>query len=384
MIVAMIGTSNCVYRATLAHPFQRIAAMCGVLGVGLGATPVHAQIGYTDLYTLGTPAGLGAFSLAEHEAAMGGQVVGQASTAANASHALLWSGSTPVDLNPTGFGDSHTLGTNGSQQVGYGAGPTTGGTHALLWTGTASSVVDLNPAGYVISFAGGTSGTQQVGWGAGPTTSNSVHALLWNGTAASAVSLRPIGYDFSYAYGTNGTQQVGTGSWAGEHHALLWNGTANSAVDLHPAGFTESYAFSTNGTRQVGEGYGPSNGNQFHALLWTGTAASVVDLNPAGFSSSVANGISGTQEVGYGFGPAGTHALLWAGSAASAIDLQSVLPATFTGSSAYSISGDTVYGLALDTSNNYHAIAWTIPAPSSLGLLALTGGGAVLRGRRRK
>ena len=139
-----------------------------------------------------------------------------------------------VDLNPSGFNYSYAYGTSGTQQVGYGYGPATGGngfTHALLWSGTAASYVDLNPSGFDNSYANGISGTQQVGYGHGEAMSG-YHAMLWTGLAESYVDLNPSGFDYSCAYGTNGTQQVGSGYGSatdGNNHALLWNGEAKLA-----------------------------------------------------------------------------------------------------------------------------------------------------------
>ena len=56
-----------------------------------------------------------------------------------------------IDLNPSGFLNSHALGVSGGQQVGDGFGLATGGTHALLWSGSAASVIDLNPSGFAFS-----------------------------------------------------------------------------------------------------------------------------------------------------------------------------------------------------------------------------------------
>ena len=90
-------------------------------------------------------------------------------------------------------------------------------------------------------------------------------------------------------------------------------------------------------------------------------------------------------QVGYGFGSATKgydHALLWNCSAVSDTDLGALLPASFNNSFAYSISGDTVYGWATDSSGNYHAIAWSIPEPTTLSLATLTAI-ALLHRRRR-
>jgi hypothetical protein len=349
------------------------------------------------LFPLTAPSGFVDFSSAGGVGVSADQFVGfDSPTGESDFHALLWTVAGAIDLNPTGISSSIANGTNGTQQVGSGFGNATGDNiHALLWTGTASSVVDLNPTGYSASLAYGTNGSQQVGRAL--FDGAIYHAILWNGTAASAVDLSPtfLGIDFqSLAWGTDGTQQVGYGSGSetnNNDHALLWNGTANSVVDLNPSklsGVSNSFAFATNGTQQVGGYYGSGTGNNEHAILWTGTAASAVDLNPTdlnGISVSVAYGTNGSQQVGYGEG-SGTassgHALLWTGTAESAVDLGTILPATgvWADTFAYTIdSSGNVYGYAEGTLNNVSgdfAIEWSpVPEPTTASMLLLATAG---------
>src|SRR5438105_6755412 len=149
--------------------------------------------------------------------------------AASAAQAPLF---TAIDLNPSGFDESHGSGISGGEQVGYGSGPATGGNiHALLWHGSAANAVDLHPIGSIAkvwwwsgilsnSLAVGTCGGQQVGFGDG-------HALLWRGTAASVVDLHQRRFHYSEGYGISGGQQVGYGPELTSEkipHALLWRG----------------------------------------------------------------------------------------------------------------------------------------------------------------
>ena len=57
------------------------------------------------------------------------------------------------------------------------------------------TVIDLHPSGLNWSSADGISGMQQVGSGAGSSTGSNNHALLWSGTAASYADLNPNGFD---------------------------------------------------------------------------------------------------------------------------------------------------------------------------------------------
>jgi len=367
------------------NPASAVAMMIIVLLAG----SARAAITYTDLYTLGTPSGFDFAGPAGFNPIAGGQVVGYGSgtgTGGN-NHAVLWTPAVPggTDLNPAGFTSSRMSGTSGAQQVGEGQ--TSSQNHALLWSGTTASAVDLNPAGFDDSRAEGVGGTQQVGFGT-PTSGTLAHALLWTGTSASAVDLNPAGFIVSRSLDTSGTQQVGSASASptgDNEHAMLWSGTAASAVDLNPAGFDVSLASGVRNTQQVGSGSGSASSFNTHALLWTGSAASAIDLNPAGFVISEAYGTSGTFQVGVGYHTiAGSaHALLWGGSASVFSDLQSVLPPSFTDSIAYSINGSTVYGEAIDTDGNTHAIVWSLPEPGSACIILAGGCTALLRRPQR-
>jgi autotransporter-associated beta strand protein len=231
------------------------------------------------------------------------------------TNAMVWSGSaaSAMNLNPAGYASSEAYGVNGLQVVGTGERLTNTGTIstsqnvALLWpslasTTPATTAVNLNPAGFSSSAALGTDTTNQVGYGI-PTVVGlqpvSPHALLWSGTASSAVDLNPAGFSGSYANAVGsspvldppggaspplggGTQEVGYGYTGGKTHALLWTGSAGSVVDLNPTtgpvdiSTISSEALGTNGRQQVGW---VSNGNNPNAVMWYGSAESQVNLN---------------------------------------------------------------------------------------------------------
>jgi hypothetical protein len=364
------------------------AAAVAIISLTSGA---EAVVTYTDLYSLGMPAGFVEARAEGNSPTSGGKAVGYGygSATGNQNHALLWNAtSIPIDLNPGGFTFSRASSTDGNQHVGDGYGTATGQVdHAVLWNGTtAASAIDLHPAtGYQQSAALGVGGGFQVGEAVA--TGGNYHAVLWHGTNA-VIDLHPAsGFTRSAANGVGDGQQVGYayGPATGDNnHALLWTGFAASVVDLHPAsGFTVTTAYGVGGGQQVGSGYGSATGGSYHALLWNGTN-SAIDLHPgSAFNLSAAFDADGGKQVGYGRTPSFlTHALLWDDTAASVVDLQNVLPASFQSSYAYSISGGTVYGVAYDTNGNAHAIAWTVPEPTGVTLLAC-GAGLLLRRRTR-
>jgi hypothetical protein len=346
----------------------------------------HAQLTGSVLYQETAPPGLAnAQGWPSAKSTAEGSVVGSGSTFAGFNqHAVVWNPSgTAIDLNPAGFTSSTGYATDGSQQVGYGS-PSTGGAHALLWSGSAASAVDLTPGGgFDFSVALGIGGGQQVGYASSPATNGENNAFIWTGTGASGVDIHPAGYQFSIASDSDGVNQVGYGlNASNSQEALLWSGTAASAVDLGPG-----QAYGVYGNQQVG--YGAAN----HAMLWTGSAASAIDLNGS-LNDSFAYSTNGLEQVGDGFNPVAnqTHAYLWSGSAASAVDLQALLPASgqWSNSDAYYVDpAGNIFGRASGTYNNVtgvFAVEWTppsVPEPASASLTLLGAGGLLVRRRRR-
>jgi hypothetical protein len=354
------------------------------------ATSSRADVTYTELLSLTKPSGFDSYhpnSLAPNASGWQLTVNGAGRVTGNQLHTFLYSNvsADPIDLTPSEFASS-IAGTNGTTQFGWVVSPAST-SHAGYWTGSAQTFVDLNPAGVESSSCVSGFGTQQVGDAAVPISPASIagHAMLWTGSAASAVDLHPAGFTRSTAIGTNGVQQVGYGlpEVAGsEHHALIWSGSANSVVDLHPVGFDRSEAIGVGGGQQVGSG---SVGFPVeHALLWAGLANSVVDLTPSDFNSASAVATDGVHQVGSGNRFTAidhSHALVWRGSSQRYIDLNYSLPYNYVDSWAWSIVGNSVYGYAKDTDENYHAIVWTIPEPVSSGVIGMV---AVAYSRRRR
>jgi len=294
-----------------------------------------------------------------------GQVVGSASMLGGQLHAMLWKpDGTFVDLHPPGASESQGNGLTVAQQVGV------VDSHAVVWSGTASSAANLNSADYRFSIATATRGGMQLGLAANQNPFSDSRALLWSGPAVSPIDLTPTGYTAAYGEAMSAARQGGYGVTGGHNHALLWSGSATSVVDLHPAALADSQITAMSDDQQVGIGT-LADGTQ-HALLWTGNAASVVDLNPSGFVASAATGIADGEQVGIGYfakppsvygGPYLGRAVVWSGTAESAINLQQFLPPQFVASSAVGVddNGD-VFGSAQTEQGYFHTVEW-IPAP---------------------
>ena len=77
--------------AMLRNIFHALVLMVAFVGLGTGAA--HADYTYTDLYTLGMPAGFSSIATDVSRPAADGQVVGYGTTTGNNTHALLWNGS---------------------------------------------------------------------------------------------------------------------------------------------------------------------------------------------------------------------------------------------------------------------------------------------------
>lgn len=353
-------------------PPQLNHVVTGLLTLVFASCAAGSYVG-VDLYTVGMPSGVISTSFSGYAYAAGGQVVGEGS-GSNYAHALLWSQSAPsgIDLNPAGFNSSYAFGTDGLRQVGHAWNGLSGPYfHAILWSGNSSSAVDLHPFGYIMSDAIGIGGNQQVG-SARIESSSFDHAMLWSGSAASAVDLNPATvYVSSAAFATDGEHQVGEVRLTIAPHrsrAALWSGSAESLVDLNLGGFSTAYGVC--GNEQVGAASTTLNPDPLHAVLWHGSTFSAVHLYP---DESAAIATNGTNQVGWFKSGIDLHhhAALWSGSASSLVDLNGLLPAGFTQSEALSIdAAGTVFGIARDSSNAVHAVAWYVPEPT--GMLAVS------------
>lgn len=305
------------------HPFQCVALSL-VFAITCASTS-NAQWTVTNLH----PAGA---SQSQALAASGAQQAGIADFG-GPTHALLWSGtaSSWMDLNPVGSSQSFAWSISGGQQAGLA--DFAGEARASWWSGTASTWVDLHPLGAFSSVAYAISGTQQAG---NTFIAGTYHASLWSGTAASWIDLHPTVAESSGVFAIGTGRQAGTVRVGGAAHASKWSGTAASWVDLHPPGATESIAFCASGEEQAGFAV---IGGLHRASLWSSTGA-WLNLNPAGASYSEVHAMSDGQQVGEVHVGNWGHASLWSGTANSWVDLHVFLPAEYRSSLARGISSD--------------------------------------------
>lgn len=337
------------------------ALACALIFSLISSLPALAQ-NYTaaDLFTI--TAGANIPSASGHPIGLDQFVVGW--TGSFGAKPTVWTDSgTTVLTSPTGIGSFAKSG-RGNQVVGE---TNEGGSaRAVLWDVTSPTTPTiLAPAGFSNSRTYDTDGTSQVGYGQENTQSPfHIHALLWQGSAQSAVDLHSSLFTDDYAYAVNGSSQVGFGLTADSHyHAVLWSGSAASAMDLHPAalGFSDSQASAVGDGQQAGLVYNAGDSTSSRAAVWSGTPGSGVNLHPDGFTTSWAQGVGSGFQVGEATGSDGQpHAMIWRGTPASAIDLHRALPSNFVWSRAYAVDAKAVVlGVALDSNNVIHAIAWT-------------------------
>ncbi len=350
----------------------RIAATALALALLAGSASAQYQA------TVISPSGLTETFI---QGAGGSQYVGFGNgplTGGNNTHALLFSGGAVIDLQPQGlyaptgvpFSGSFASGVGGGQQVGF----VIAGLQdvAVVWSGTPESAVFLATPAMQTSAARATDGQRQVGSARVEDPFNGLvyHAFAWAGSADSAIDIHPDFAFESYATGVSAGRAAGfSASPDGFYNAILWTELTNQGgVNIHPPGYFESVAVDVRGSTIIGYGY--PDGEPNHALLWTDNGATVTDIHPAGYFSSFLLALDSSIQVGLASTPRDDdgnnteHAMVWRGTAASAIDLHPFLAAVapgFPNSRALGIDADgNIYGYAVGgTTGPYVGVKWS-------------------------
>ena len=256
------------------------------------ATGTHAALWLTST---STPLDLNPQGFLNSQVAgmSGTQEVGYGFLSGHDYRALLWSGSasSTVDLTPNGFIRAYAFGVGGGRQVGA-ATASNGVMHPLMWTGSPLNYLDLLPKGYSGAYALGVQGYNQVGFGwpattassgVGTTYTNFQHALLWSGSATSVVDLNPVEFDSSVAMAQGGGRQVGYGSGGATNqqiHALVWGNSSSEYFDLHyslPSGYVSSTASGIDTAGNIVGTAVDANGHHV-AVVWAPQAAGQVNF----------------------------------------------------------------------------------------------------------
>lgn len=303
-----------------------------------------------------------------------------------AAHAVLWDGTSQIDLHPSfvdgaGTGGSSVLGSAGTLQVGWASGPGTANRQSpIRWNGTASSATTLAiPFANAGGRATATDGNQIVGYGqslkSDGTTFGPARSIVWDAASGAATDLGDGG-NGAQALGVGGGKQVGyvIKTLA---NAAVWSGTAKSLVVIHPTGAVISTAYGTDGVRQVGyAGYdvrvrveavkGNKDARFNYAMVWNGTAASAVNIHPYPFTHSYAVAVNGPWIAGYANDntaigtPAYNHAVVWDANY-QATDLNAYLPEGFIGAQAFAVDANgNVAGYMAKADGSRHAVVWVL------------------------
>lgn len=270
-----------------------------------------------------------------------GMVSGYASVSGGQAEAIYMTQQGTRQMHPSGHFRSHILDSWGNTYHCGSAASVDLAPKAQFWVG-GGAPVPLHPSGaeYTGSQAEGGGGQLQVGWVSGTFpcagcghASDGTHAAMWSRTASSFSRLHSPNHTNVRATATDGVRQVGFGiNMSGSRtNALLWNGPNSVAVNLHPAGYDESALEAISGNQQGGLVKVGIESEK--AALWTNTAVSMVVLHPSGWRSSRVNAIRNGLQVGEGHpaydGYLRLQAVAWHGSFASWINLHSRLPAPY-------------------------------------------------------
>ena len=236
-----------------------------------------------------------------------------------------------------------------------------------------------------------------------PTFGGPSIATVWkrSGTTSEApILLRAVGTESSAVYAMYGATEEDPGVQAGmisaavgERRAAMWQGSVASYIDLHPTSVIESLATAVYGDRQGG--FVTLEADVVHAAVWSGTASSFQDYHPSGFTDSRIHSAANRAFAGRGWVGEDTitdsRALVWFDGTADPVILDSLLPGTYSGASAESLSwvGDELWvaGWAYNTAETRtEAMLWTysIPEPSTITLFLLGGAWLVAKFKRPK
>jgi probable HAF family extracellular repeat protein len=260
-----------------------------------------------------------------HDVNNAGQVAGTVTIVGEPDHsrAVMWSGTTPVELGALPGADSSAHAINNVGQI-VGATFVGVGTHATLWNGTTptdlgtrggtrSTANGINDAGHIVGSSSmpGDFETFAVRWTSGfPELLGSLGST--RDTEAADIN------NFGYIVGSAGTIDRGT-------HAVVWVNDGQVAIDLGTLGGRESGASAINDRFEI-VGVSETASGTRHATYWN-FVSPPVDLGTLGGEFSGAGDINAKgQIVGDSLTADGArHAALWEGT--TIVDLNSVLDA---------------------------------------------------------
>jgi len=250
--------------------------------------------------------------------------------------------------------------------------------HGFLFDGTTFHTLD-DPAEFVAgnSTTNGIDGTNVVGWYGDAVAT---HGFLYDGTSWKQLD-DPLARDGTFAYGISGNKIVGYYRLLGESrvHAFVYDGVTYSTLTNPSFPSREVIPYAISGNKIVGA----NNSAPFGSFLFDGTNWTDLNDPQALNGATFAQGIDGNRIVGSYENITGYHGFLYDGTNWTTLDDPLAQQGGGFGTFVTGISGNTIVGWYLDTSNVFHGFTTTIVPEPSTFVLAMVGALLCINSRAR-
>jgi uncharacterized membrane protein len=287
-----------------------------------------------------------------------------------------------TSLNTNGLNFSQGYDIAEGLAVGYGIGPATGGVeHAFAWPLDGGSRRDISNGVFRTMATSVDDQHQVAGIAFTIDALRQSKVAFWSNPSSTPV-LPANDLSWGEGYAVSGSHYVGWGHRLQAPNAVpdrgfVWNNDGSSqrvALESPRNDGMTTFAESIDGNWVAGDAQ-ITGTDRRGAAAWDITNLSnprAVDLHPDGYDWSQTGSIRGTTAVGLArtapVGQAFNHAFKWDVTTGAAQDLHTLVPATFVGSAANDVAGDTVVGSVMDSAGNLKAAAWDLGSNSYIDL----------------